>query len=173
MPPPPPPADVYSNDDWGDTAPTSNYANAPQVGFYFCFFFCVIFCKFLSQPKSALTVSYNSPFIPLQSYDAGDDWDDEWDDDSESGSKPAGGLQGLPGSFSHVPKSGSAGDMSSIGKRYCSMSYEGKAKLFNVPILTALLVFLQVVLAKAKEQLGKKISTDFQHLLSQVEKATF
>ena len=31
MPPPPPPADVYSNDDWGETQPSSNYANTPQV----------------------------------------------------------------------------------------------------------------------------------------------
>lgn len=49
-----------------------------------------------------------------QSYDAGDDWDDEWDDDSESGRAPAG-LPG-PGSMSHVTKSGSAGDVSSIGR---------------------------------------------------------
>lgn len=49
----------------------------------------------------------------FQSYDAGDDWYDEWDDDSENGSRPA--VSAGANSFPHVPKSGSAGDVSSMG----------------------------------------------------------
>ena len=70
----------------------------------------------------------------MQSYDAGDDWDDEWDDDSESGSKPTGGLQGVPGSF-HVPKSGSAGDVSSIGKGFRILVLGLRTEIKTIPCI--------------------------------------
>ncbi|XP_026277188.1 sorting nexin lst-4 [Frankliniella occidentalis] len=65
-----------------------------------------------------------------QNYDAGDDWDDEWDDDSESGSRPAIGHQGVAGPISQVSKSGSAGDVSSIGRYNEGKGTVGK-KNFN------------------------------------------
>jgi len=52
-----------------------------------------------------------------QSYEAGDYWDDEWDDDSEGGgTQSAAWSNNAANSSGQVPKSGSAGDVSSIGK---------------------------------------------------------
>jgi len=51
-----------------------------------------------------------------QSYEAGDYWDDEWDDDSEGGGTQAAAWKNnAVNSSGQVPKSGSAGDVSSIG----------------------------------------------------------
>lgn len=51
-----------------------------------------------------------------ESCEAGDYWDDEWDDDSEGGgTQPAAWTDNAAYSSGQVPKSGSAGDVSSIG----------------------------------------------------------
>ncbi|KAK7874567.1 hypothetical protein R5R35_013137 [Gryllus longicercus] len=63
-----------------------------------------------------------------QAYEAQDYWDDEWDDDSEGG----GTQQANPNAYSNmgmVQKSGSAGDVSSLGK-FDSKGTVGK-KNFN------------------------------------------
>jgi hypothetical protein len=51
-----------------------------------------------------------------QSCEAGDYWDDEWDDDSEGGgTQTPAWTNNAMYSSGQVPKSGSAGDVSSIG----------------------------------------------------------
>lgn len=55
-------------------------------------------------------------FFPQQSYEGGDYWDDEWDDDSEGGGTQTSQTNNSAYTSGQViPKSGSAGDVSTIG----------------------------------------------------------
>jgi hypothetical protein len=55
-------------------------------------------------------------FFPQQSYEGGDYWDDEWDDDSEGGGTQTSQINNSAYPSGHViPKSSSAGDISSVG----------------------------------------------------------
>jgi hypothetical protein len=68
-----------------------------------------------------------------QSCEAGDYWDDEWDDDSEGGgTQTAAWTNNATHTSGQVPKSGSAGDVSSIGvctHLYLVMLGKGKWKV--------------------------------------------
>lgn len=93
-----------------------------------------------SMPPPPLPDAYNddwgdnqtsSVYANTPQNDDGDDWDgDDWDDDSENGSRPPAVTHGAPGSIPRVPKSDSAGDVSSMGRPYDGKGTVGR-KNFN------------------------------------------